>query len=108
MKAITSQRLVAFLMGLFIFLAISGCGLTSAKPKMEMAMAISAFQAANDTKAYIASPNLYRKAEFYFLKAKSAYRKKFFNKAKYYAMLAKKFSEEAESQAIRKATLESL
>lgn len=96
---------LTFFIPLFL---ITACGLTTTRPKLELSLAGAAFLAAKDSKAYIASPGLYRKAEFYFLKAKSSYRRKYFNKAKQYAILSQKFSEKAEFIAIRKATLENL
>lgn len=61
-----------------------------------MSIAAAAFLAAKNSEAQSVAPNLYRKAEYYYLKAKSAYRRKYFNKAKQYATLAQKFSEKAE------------
>ncbi|MBT5095203.1 MAG: hypothetical protein HOM21_13200 [Halobacteriovoraceae bacterium] len=71
-------------------------------------MAQTAFIAAKTAKAQSLAPGLYRKAEFYYLKAKSSYRRKYFNKAKQYATLSKKFSERAEFVAVRKAALKNL
>lgn len=87
-----------------IFLA--SCGLTTTRPKVEMSFAQAAFMAAKESGAEIHSPNLFRKAEDYYLKAKSSYRRKYFNKAKEYAVLSKKYSEQAEYQSIRKKALE--
>ncbi|MFZ9000490.1 MAG: hypothetical protein ACO20H_04255 [Bacteriovoracaceae bacterium] len=92
----------------FFLLFLTACGLTTTRPKLEMNLAAAAFMAAKDAKAYILSPSRYRKAEFYYLKAKSAYRKKYFNKAKQYAIMARKEAEKAEFIAVRKATLENL
>ncbi len=96
------------LLGIFVFIviAVSGCGLATTRPKMEMELAKVAFEAAGTAKAQSLSPNLYRKAEFYYLKARSAYRRKYFNKAKEYAALSKVFSEKAEYVATRKASQE--
>jgi hypothetical protein len=47
-----------------------------------MSLAQSAFLAAKENKADVYSPKYFRKAEIYYLKAKSAYRRKYFNKAK--------------------------
>lgn len=85
----------------FILVFFMGCGLVATRPKTEMAMAQVAFMAAKQVGADSKAPNLYRKAEVYYLKAKSAYRRKYFNKAKQYADLSKKFSEEAEYKAVR-------
>ncbi|MBL7663953.1 MAG: DUF4398 domain-containing protein [Bacteriovoracaceae bacterium] len=90
----------------FFLIFISGCGLTTARPKFEMSLAQAAFLAAKEAKADEKAPNTFRKAEVYYLKAKSYYRRKYFNKAKEYALLSKKFAEEAEFAAIKKTTLE--
>lgn len=84
------------------------CGVATTRPKVEMAYAQSAFLAAKNSGAQISAPALYRKAEYYYLKAKSAYRRKYFNKAKQYALLSQKFSEEAEYNTVRKKALENL
>lgn len=83
---------------------LMSCGFAVTRPKLEMSMAAAAFKAAMDIRASKYAPNVYRKAEFYYLKAKSAYKRKYFNKAKQYAKLCQKFSEKAESiAAIKKA-----
>lgn len=87
---------------------LSACGLATTRPKLEMRMAQSAFIAAKTAEAQTLAPGLYRKAEFYYLKAKSSYKRKYFNKAKQYAVLSKKFSEKAEYVAVRKKALENL
>lgn len=86
---------------LLLVVLLTGCGLVATRPKAEMAMAQAAFLAAKQVEADSKAPNLYRKAEIYYLKAKSSYRRKYFNKAKQYAELSKKFSEEAEYKAVR-------
>ncbi len=85
-----------------------GCGLATTRPKMDMSYAQVAFMAAKEAQADVKAPGLFRKAEYYYLKAKSAYRRKYFNKAQQYAILSKKYSERAEYIAIRKKTLENL
>lgn len=92
----------------FIVIFTSGCGLTVARPKLEMTYAQTAFLAAKDAGAQTLAPNLYRKAEYYYLKAKSSYRRKFFNQAKKYAEMSKAFAEQAEFKAYKKKTLDSL
>jgi stalled ribosome alternative rescue factor ArfA len=89
-----------------LLLLIGACGLTTTRPKLEMSLAASAYVAARDAKADTLAPNIFRKAEEYYLKAKSSYRRKYFNKAKQYAVLSKKFSEQAEYEAVRRAALE--
>lgn len=94
----------------FLFLAtvvaLGGCGLAATRPKLEMSLAAEALIAAKYTKSDQIVPAIYRKAEFYYLKAKSSYRRKYFNKAQQYAILSKKFSEKAEYEAIRKSAIE--
>ena len=87
----------------FTLVAMFGCGLAETRPKMEMSFAAAAFSAAKKANAQTLSPTFYRKAEFYYLKAKASYRRKYFTKAKQYANLSKKFSEEAEFDAVKKA-----
>lgn len=97
------MKISLLLASIFIF---QGCGLTTTRPRLEMSLAASAFIAAQEAKADEKSPNLFRKAEIYYMKAKSSYKRKYFNKAKQYAVLSKKFSEMAEYEAIRKAAIE--
>ncbi len=91
---------------LVVLFQLGACGLVASRPKEDMSLAAAAFLALKKVKAQTLAPNLYRKAEVYYLKAKSAYRRKYFNKAKQYARLSRKLSEQAEFVAIRKATLE--
>jgi len=66
-----------------------------------MSLARSAFWAAKKSSAAKITPQLFHKAEYYYLKAKTAYKQKYFNKAKQYAKLSIKFSERAEYKAMR-------
>lgn len=101
---LSSPNKLKYLFLLLSLILTTSCGLTVTRPKLEMSLAASAFKAAMDIKAGKHAPNLYRKAEFYYLKAKSAYKRKYFNKAKQYALLCQKFSEKAEFvAAIKKA-----
>ena len=96
-------------MRLFLFLTLftlGACGLGTTRPKVEMSLAQAAFMAAKEAGADVHASNTFRKAEDYYLRAKSAYRRKYFNKAQEYALLSKKFAEQAEYQAIRKKALE--
>jgi len=92
---------------ILICIILGSCGLATTRPKQEMSYAQSAFLAAKEVKAEVHAARLYRKAEIYYLKAKSAYKRKYFNKAKQYAELSKKFSEQAEFEAIKKVLTES-
>jgi hypothetical protein len=91
---------------LFFLFTLAACGITTTRPKVEMSLAQAAFLAAKESGADIHAPNTYRQAEDYYLKAKSAYRRKYFNKAQEYALQSKKFSEQAEYEAVRKKALE--
>ena len=90
---------------LFLFI-LTACGLTATRPKVEMSLAQAAFIAAKEAGADTHSPTLYRKAEVLYLKAKSAYRRKYFAKAEEYANLSKRYSEKAEYESVRKKALE--
>jgi len=90
------------LLALFFFV---GCGIGTVRPKLEMSLAASSFLAAQNASARSLAPSVFRKAEIYYLKAKSSYRRKYFNKAKQYALLCQKFSERAEYVAVRKKQL---
>jgi hypothetical protein len=91
---------------LFLLVLLGACALTTTRPKMEMSLAQAAFMAAKEAGADSLSPTVYRRAEEFYLKAKSAYRRKYFDKAKQYAELSKKLSEQAEYEAVRKKALE--
>lgn len=91
---------------LISILVLQSCGLATTRPKVEMSLSQAAFMAAKEAGADVHAPNLYRQAEDYYLKAKSAYRRKYFSKAKEYALHSKKYSEQAEYSAIRKKALE--
>lgn len=95
---------VAFLQFILVINLLSGCGLATTRPKLEMSLAAQAFLAAKNANAQVLSPNEFRKAELYYLKAKSSYRRKYFSKAKEYAILSQRFSEKAEYMAIRKVS----
>ena len=84
---------------------LSACGLATTRPKVEMSLAQAALIGAKEAGADTKSPTLYRQAEVLYLKAKSAYRRKYFNKAKQYANASKKISEKAEYEAERKKAL---
>jgi hypothetical protein len=102
--AVTSLLQLSKGFALFLILTtLTACSLATTRPKMEMSMAQTAFIAARNANAQTLAPGLYRKAEFYYLRAKSSYRRKYFNKAKQYAILSKEYSEKAEFVAVQKA-----
>ncbi len=89
-------------------LLLAACGLATTRPKLEMVMAQTAYMAARQANAQGLAPEFFRRAEFYYLKAKTTYRQKFFNKAKQYALLSRQFAERAEFIAVRKKALDNL
>lgn len=91
-----------------LIFSLWSCGLATTRPKVEMRLAAAAFMAAKEAKAQTLAPGLYRKAEFYYLKAKSSYKRKYFNKAKQYAILSKDFAEKAEFTAKKKEQLDGM
>lgn len=90
---------------IFLF-SLGACGLTTTRPKLEMSYAQAAYMAAKEAGGETYASNTFRKAEDFYLKAKSAYRRKYFNKAREYAIESKKYSEQAEYQSLRKKALE--
>jgi hypothetical protein len=91
-----------------VLIFLGSCGIATTRPKLEMSLAQSAFLAAKEAQADVKASGLYRKAEYYYIKAKSSYKRKYFSKAQQYAILSKKYSERAEYVAIRKKALENL
>ena len=69
---------------------------SESRPNLEMSFARAAFFAAKEIKANEHDSTTFRKAEIYFFKAKSAYKRKYFNKARDYAILTRPFTEKAE------------
>ena len=101
------MRLLYGVLGPSLFF-LASCGLAVTRPKLEMTLAQAAFLAARKVEARKLASRSFRKAEFYYLKAKTFYRRKYFNKARQYAVLSQKFSEAAEYIAVRKKALENL
>lgn len=87
----------------FLLLFGAGCAFVATRPKMEMSLAATAFLAARKANAQTLAAGDYRRAEFYFLKAKALYKKKHFDRAKRYAVLSKEHSEKAEYKAMSRA-----
>lgn len=86
---------------LVIILFISGCGVTATRPKLEMSIAEEAYIAAKEVGSEDLAPREFRLAELSYLKAKSAYKKKFFDKASQFAKISIKYSEMAELNSLR-------
>lgn len=75
---------------------LGSCGFGTTRPKYEMGLAVASLKAAIEADAPRRAPKLYRRAEYYFLKAKSAYLRKYFNKAKEYAVKSTELAEKSE------------
>ena len=71
-------------------------------------MAAAAYIAAKNADAQSLAPKLFQKAEEFYLKAQSAYRRKYFNQAKTYAEQSIKMSEKAEFDSVMAQTLKAL
>lgn len=71
-----------------------------------MSYAQAAFIAAKEANSAQFSPNLFRKAEISYLQAKSAYRKKYFDKAKRYAKTSIFYAERAEFESLKRQAFE--
>lgn len=89
-------------------LLASACGVLTTRPKQEMSYAQVAYLAAKEVQADSKAPVLFRKAEFYYLRAKSAYKRKYFNKALELANLSRSYSERAEYIAVQKQMADNL
>ena len=80
-------------MKFFLFFIFLSCAITTKRPKYEMAIAKSAFQAAKKASAARFAALKYRKAEISYLKARELYKKKIFDKAKRLAKMTIYYSE---------------
>lgn len=70
------------------------------RPKLEMSLAQVAFEGAREAGSDEKSPQNFRMAEIYYLKARASYKKKYFSKAKEYADLSRRYSEKAELDSL--------
>lgn len=84
----------------------ASCSLTVTRPKLEMSLAHEAFLSAKEVEAEDWAPQEYRIAELSYIKARSAYSKKYFDKAVQYAKLCIKYSERAEYLTIKAKTID--
>ncbi len=78
------------------------CALTVTRPTLEMEFAKAAFDAAQSANADRFDAANYRKAEVFYFKAREAYKRKKFDKAKKYAKTSLYYSERAEFYAIKR------
>lgn len=78
-----------------------GCSLLATRPVQEMSDTTAALRAAKEVQADTLAPELYRKANELFLKARKEYKYKNFYLANDYAEQARALAEQAEFEAIR-------
>ena len=91
---------------LLLLIFLGSCSIVATRPKLEMSLSQAALVAAQDANAAQFSPSIYRKAEVLYLKAKTAYKQKFFDKAKKYAKMSLYYSERAEFFALKRRAFE--
>lgn len=87
-----------FSMGLVAFL---GCSVFATRPVQLMSDTASALRAAKEVQADTLSPDLFRQANEWFVKARNEYKFKNFALAEQYAKKAKRYAEDAEFDSIR-------
>ncbi len=86
---------------LFLLLTIVGC---AHRPIDEMILADVAVKAAQKSKADTLAPDLFRRAENYYLRAKKDYKEGYFDQCKENANSARILAEQAEFKALQKST----
>lgn len=84
---------------LLSFILLVGC---VSRPVEEMSLAEVAVKAAQKSKADTYSPDFFRKAENYFLRARQDYKDGYFDSSRKYAVEARVFAEKAEYDALKK------
>jgi hypothetical protein len=82
-------------------LGVAGCSLFVTRPVQEMSDTNAAIKAAKEVQADVKSPELYRQANEWFLRAKAEYKLKNFDIALDDARKARHFAEEAEFEVIK-------
>lgn len=73
-----------------------------------MTITQTTFLTTKNTNTQTLTPSFFRKTKFYYLKTKSSYKKKNFNKTQQYTTLSQKFSEKTKTITIHKKALENL
>lgn len=85
----------------FVGLALCGCSIIATRPVQLMSDTSAAIRAAKEVQADTLAPELYRKANEWFFKAKREYKFKNFDLVNEYAEKARTFAEEAEFESVR-------
>lgn len=96
-----SHLLRLFLFSFLVFVFLSGC---HPRPVEDLALADVALRAAQKVKADGFAPDLFRKAENYFLRAKKDYADGYFESCRKFANDSRMFSEQAEFKSLQKQT----
>jgi len=99
-EGLRSFSLFAFTAALTL-VAASACSLTAVRPVQIMADTSAALKAAKEVGADSMTPELYRRANEAYFRARNEYRMKNFDIARDYALRAKKLAEEAEYESLR-------
>lgn len=80
---------------------ISGCSLLATRPVQDMSDTAAALRAAREVQADVLAPELYRKANELFFKARREYKFKNFEEARSLAIQSRRLAEQAEFDAMR-------
>ena len=92
-------------MALFISLNALSCAVFATRPVQDMSDTSAALKAAREAQADTLSPELYRNANEWWLRARNEYRYKNFHLASEFANKAKSFAEQAEFDSIRQGAV---
>ncbi|NBT57931.1 DUF4398 domain-containing protein [bacterium] len=84
-----------------VLLGVAAC---HPRPIDDMILADVALKAAQKVKAEVLAPDIYRRAENFYLRAKKDYNEGYFDSAKKFAHRARQTAEQAEYQSILKQT----
>ena len=98
--AVTSKVRSAALWLILVF-PVTGCSLFTTRPVQEMSDTGAAIRAAREVQADVLAPDLFRRANELFFKAKREYKFKNFKEAQEFAEESRKLAEQAEFDAIR-------
>lgn len=100
---IIRNKALSFGMGLFLSALVfaSACSLSATRPVQEMSDAAAALKAAKEVSADTLAPELFRKANEAYFRARNEYQMKNFVVAQEYILRAKRLAEDAEFEALR-------
>lgn len=84
-----------------VAVTLAGCSVLATRPVQEMSDTAAALRAAREVQADTLAPDLYRRSNEWFSKARHEYKFKNFQNAKDYADKARRYAEQAEFEAIK-------